>query len=234
MLDLVGDFHMRQNILAVLILALPALCFAQTGRYGSGSTYGNILHPGTPSVNPQATGYRAGGSGGRYGGHPTHSPNTIVTYPVYVGGGYYYGGGGYSGDPSQQQYQQQDAPPPLNSYGAPSVVINQTFIPDHPMPVVREYGDGTDSGGQDQSGMRVYEGPRPPVPAAKDDVPTLYLIAMKDHTIVQALGYWQENGSFHYVSAEHTVNQVSMDLIDRDLTQRLNYERNVEFKFPKS
>jgi hypothetical protein len=57
---------------------------------------------------------------------------------------------------------------------------------------------------------------------------------MKDHTIVQALGYWVENGALHYVSAEHTVNQASMDLIDRDLTQRLNDERNVEFKLPKN
>jgi hypothetical protein len=116
------------------------------------------------------------------------------------------------------------------------VVINQTFIPDHATPMVREYGGGSDLNAQDpSSGLRVYEGPKPPVPNVRnsDELPTIYLIAMKDHTIVQALGYWVENGALHYVSAEHTVNQASMDLIDRDLTQRLNDERNVEFKLPK-
>jgi hypothetical protein len=41
-----------------------------------------------------------------------------------------------------------------------------------------------------------------------------------------------EGGNLHYVSAEHTLNQASMDLIDRTLSQRLNDERGVEFKLP--
>jgi len=69
-------------------------------------------------------------------------------------------------------------------------------------------------------------------PAPNDDEPTLYLIAFKDHTIVQALGYWMEGGALHYVSVEHTLNQVSLDLLDRDLSQRLNDERGVQFKLP--
>jgi hypothetical protein len=45
---------------------------------------------------------------------------------------------------------------------------------------------------EQQQGMRLYEGPRTGVarrPAPDDDLPTLYLIAFKDHSIVQALGY---------------------------------------------
>jgi hypothetical protein len=41
-----------------------------------------------------------------------------------------------------------------------------------------------------------------------------------------------EGGALHYVSVERTLNQVSMDLIDRDLSQRLNDERGVPFKLP--
>lgn len=226
---------MRQNLLAVLIFAVPALCFAQSGKPYSSSGYGNVLYPGghSPSTTPVALSGSYRGNGGGYASHPAHGRSSVVTYPVYVGG-YYYGGGGY-GDQSQQYQQDQGAPPPLTSYGAPSVVINQTFIPDHATPSVQEYGG--DLSAQDPSGLRVYEGPKPPTypaPTAKNDLPTIYLIAMKDHTIVQALGYWVENGALHYVSAEHTVNQASMDLIDRDLTQRLNDERNVEFKLPKN
>jgi hypothetical protein len=42
-----------------------------------------------------------------------------------------------------------------------------------------------------------------------------------------------EGNTLHYVSVEHSMNQVSLDLIDRDLSQRLNDERGVEFKLPK-
>ena len=38
--------------------------------------------------------------------------------------------------------------------------------------------------------------------AAASDQPTIYLIALRDHTIVQALGYWMEGSTLHYVSAE--------------------------------
>ena len=70
-------------------------------------------------------------------------------------------------------------------------------------------------------------------PANSDGQPTLYLIAFKDNGIVQALGYWVEDGNLHYVSAGHTLNQVSLDLVDRELSQRLNDERSVEFKLPR-
>ena len=89
--------------------------------------------------------------------------------------------------------------------------------------------------------MKVYQGPPVhPYPesavtqrAAANDQPTIYLIALRDHTIVQALGYWMEGSTLHYVSAEHTLNQLSIDLVDRDLSQRLNDERNVDFRLPQ-
>jgi hypothetical protein len=66
--------------------------------------------------------------------------------------------------------------------------------------------------------------------ASASDQPTIYLIALRDHTIVQALGYWMEGSTLHYVSAEHTLNQLSIDLVDRDLSQRLNDERGLDFR----
>ena len=95
---------------------------------------------------------------------------------------------------------------------------------------------------QDQSGMKVYQGPPVhPYPesavtqrAAANDQPTIYLIALRDHTIVQALGYWMEGSTLHYVSAEHTLNQLSIDLVDRDLSQRLNDERGLDFRLPQA
>jgi hypothetical protein len=169
----------------------------------------------------------------------------IVPYPVFYGYGYGYGGYGYGYDASQGYapgYGDQ-APPIVNSNTAPSVVINQNFVPPQVNPVVREYAPDN-SGNGDQSGLRMYTVPSSrqlaesqgavpaPAPGANSDQPTLYLIAFKDHNIVQALGYWMEGSNLHYVTVDHALNQVSLDLIDRDLSLRLNAERNVEFKLP--
>ena len=66
----------------------------------------------------------------------------------------------------------------------------------------------------------------------RHDQATIYLIAFKNHSIVQALGYWMESGTLHYVSAQYTVNQASSALIDWDLSQRLNDERGIPFTPP--
>jgi hypothetical protein len=127
-----------------------------------------------------------------------------------------------SGPPAQMYYPQQPAAPP--------VVINQYFVPETARPVIREYA--TDANG----GIRVY-GPEqsvsvePTTPANEN--PT-YLIAFKDHTIYAALAYWLEGSTLHYVTNQNTHNQVSLDLVDRELSDRLNRERNVDFRLPSA
>ena len=242
---------MRYLILAVLCVVLVGSAFGQQGPYSSIGGFGNVLYPGTghaPHVPPGGiTGpnFPHSGPGAPlpvFGAparvnHPQHSRSVIVPYPVYYGG--------YSGYPGYDAaaYPQEQAPPMVNTNPAPSVVINQNFIPQQANPVIREYAPSDGSTDQ-QSGMRMYQAPPshpyPDVPessaakrrAAGDDRPTIYLIAFKDHSIVQALGYWMEGSALHYVSVEHTLNQASLDLIDRDLSQRLNDERGVEFKIP--
>jgi hypothetical protein len=236
---------MRYFVLSVLFLTFLGTLFAQghQGPYYSLGGYGNVVYPGTghaPAVppgginGPYFTG-RGTGSGRGFGGpgvvdHPQHRRSSVVLYPVF-----YNGAGGY--DPSYNGDQTQ---PPADPNGTPSVVINQNFVPQQGNPAVREYNG--DAPPPDQpSGMRLYRNPSHPyedsqntasVRRGNNDDPTLYLIAFRDHSIIQALGYWMEGGALHYVSVEHTLNQVSMDLIDRDLSQRLNDERGVQFKLP--
>src|SRR5262249_55056470 len=108
----------------------------------------------------------------------------------------------------------------------PQVIINQTFVSDTARPVVREYA--TDPNG----GIRVY-GPEPtaaPAETAQTAETPTYLIAFKDHTIYAALAYWVEDGTLHYVTNQNTHNQVSLDLVDRELSTRLNQERSVDFR----
>ena len=232
-----------------------------TQPYGSLGGFGNVLYPGTghaPNASqtfparlgatvaghPYGPGYYNGAGYGSYPlnaprlGHPAgHSRSVVVPYPVFIGGGYY---GGYAPEYAVPPPQEQ---PMMDAYGTPSVVINQNFVPDRANPVVRNYPD--DQPPPESSGMKLYQTPptRPyadpaaPAPAvrrqpAPDPQPTIYLLAFKDHNIVPALGYWMEGNTLHYVSVEHSLNQASFDLIDRDLSQRLNDERGVEFKLP--
>lgn len=228
---------MRYFVLSVLFLTFLGTVFAQgqQGPYHSLGGYGNVVFPGTghaPAGGFTGSNYmRAGGvyNGGGAPAHPQHRRSSVVLYPVLYPAGAY--DPAYSGDQSQAA---------ADPNGTPSVVINQNFVPQQGNPVVREYD--SDAPPDQASGMRMYQNSSHPYDDAQsgasgrhianDDEPTLYLIAFKDHSIIQALGYWMEGGALHYVSVERTLNQVSMDLIDRDLSQRLNDERGVQFKLP--
>ena len=237
---------MRRLLPVVLFLSFTAFAFGQGHSGGSWSLggFGNVVYPGmghAPAATPPIgqfgnRGFSRGFANPGQTAHPYHGSTAIVPYPVYYGGYYGYdpsaaayanGAPGYTDDGSQ------------SGPGLPSVVINQNFVPPQANPQVRDY-TGDQPQQQDQSGLKLYQSPpsHPYADAASQravgsgDQPTIYLIALRDHTIVQALGYWMEGSTLHYVSAEHTLNQLSIDLVDRDLSQRLNDERGLDFRLP--
>jgi hypothetical protein len=106
------------------------------------------------------------------------------------------------------------------------VVINQSLTPSREKPQTVSYLPQNARRCADAQGNVVE------LTLTSDSRPTIYLIAFKDHMVVQALGYWMQAGTLHYVSAEYGWNQVSISLIDRDLSRRLNDERGIEFKLP--
>ena len=245
---------MRSVVPAVLFLSFAGAVFGQSHQTWSLGGFGNVVYPGighAPTATPPPGQFVASSRGG--GGfsrgfanpgranHPQHSGTVIVPYPVYYGGYY---GGGYGYDPSAAGYAPGSPDDGSQGYGSgvPSVVVNQNFVPPQANPQVREY-TGDQQPQQDQSsGLKLYQAP-PSHPyadaqaqaqrSANSGQPTIYLIAFRDHTIVQALGYWMEGSTLHYVSAEQTLNQVSIDLVDRDLSQRLNDERGIDFRLPQ-
>jgi len=240
---------MRFAAFLVALIGIAGIARAQ-GRSGSYSLggFGSVIHPGlghTPTTPPggingpyfYSNGFagRPVGAAPRAAAHPQHGRTVVVPYPVYYGYSYpngyasgYYDSSVYAGDAG-------DPGNVVNSSGVPSVVINQNFVPQTANPQVREYNWNDNSNG-DSSGFRMYQAPVGSQPAARQpsDQPTLYLIAFKDHSIVQALGYWMEGSTLHYVSAEHTLNQASLDMIDHDMSMRLNSERGVEFRIPQT
>jgi hypothetical protein len=199
--------------------------------------YGNILFPGGIPQTPNNHAGRLGGNiagnpypgiglGGRPG-NPGGRPRTVVVpyaYPLFMGGGGYYG---YDQQPNNVTVvvpQQQ----------TPQVIINNSYIPETAKPVLREYSAGELE--ESSSGIRVYEGARPRTEPASgsgrsimDEKPTIYLIALKDGTIRQAIGYWQQGDTFHYVTPESSINHLSAAMVDRDRSIELNAERKLDF-----
>jgi hypothetical protein len=175
------------------------------GVYSSNfrSGFGNVLFP--AGLHPRYRGYGFGYFGGfwpgAYLGFSEAAPNIFEVggYGGVPGPNVIYGGG-----PAV-------APPP-------SVVINQTFVPEMARPVMRDY--------------TMAPPPPPPEPEAEYR-PTIYLIAFKDGSIQAALAYWVENRTLHYVTRANQHKQTSLDALDRALTDQLNRERGVGMPLPK-
>lgn len=60
-----------------------------------------------------------------------------------------------------------------------------------------------------------------------DGKPTVYLLALKDGSVLQSLGYWTRDSILYYVSIEYALNQVSVVLIDKGVSKRLNAEQGI-------
>jgi len=159
--------------------------------------------------------------------HTSHNRGVVVPYPVYYGGyyysGYYYGGDSYA-DPSAAGTQYA-APAYDSGYNdaapgpSPVVIINQAYRPDQASPLMRDYSDAQ------------LPQPGPDYRPASDQ-PTIYLLAMTDHTIIAAIAYWVDGDTLSYITAEGSQNRMSLSLIDREFSRQLNDSRNVEFKLP--
>ena len=191
--------------------AVGGSTFSRSTTFGSSIT-SSVVHAGHGSTLNTFTG------GGRF-----RNRTGPIIYVPYALGGYY--GGYYNGDEGMQ------APPggyPQQQSMGPQVVINQNIAPDVARPIVRQYVPDANGG------IHVY-GPQSsavaPDTTVAEESPT-FLIAFKDHTIYAAIAYWVEGDTLHYVTNQSTHNQVSLDLVDRELSDRLNRERQVDFRLP--
>lgn len=213
--------------------------------YGSGTGFGSVVFPGLASppalANPFGStsmfatrlgatisgypGYNGAPSGGRRGGFGGGGAIAYpVPYPVFVGG---YGYDGSYGPPQQ---------PPPNI----TIVMPQSAAAPAPPVTVNQYGPGTQPAGETESdaspNIRTYQAPaREPAGASlPESDQVLFFIGLRDHTVYTALAYWVEGDLLHYITPQGKHNQVSLDLVDRELSSRLNEGRKVEFRLPPS
>jgi hypothetical protein len=66
-------------------------------------------------------------------------------------------------------------------------------------------------------------------PPARTNV---YLIAFKDHVIRAVVDYSVEGTTLSYVTLQGTRAQAPLDSVDREFSEQLNRERNIEFRLP--
>jgi hypothetical protein len=64
------------------------------------------------------------------------------------------------------------------------------------------------------------------------DVP-IYSIAFKDRSIVSAIAYWTDALMLHYITPQGAHVQVRLDLVDWDLSMRINRAKNLDFRLPQ-
>lgn len=230
---LIGPWRIFCTMTAVWLAG--GLLTAQTARvggarrefrtYGSPHGFGNVVFPGTgtapragvpfsaPSSFAQRLGATVSGWPG-YTGAPAVDPlrrrATLlpILWPVYVGGYY----------PYEPAPQITIVSPPQPS--AP-VTINQYFSE---APRAREAPPERET-------VSTFQAPvRPPVEPPAESV--LFLIALKDSSVYSAVAYWVEGDTLHYITPQGRHNQVSLDLVDREVSEKLNRGRKVEFRLP--
>jgi hypothetical protein len=220
--------------------------------FGSFAGFGNVLFPGTGNQPPIVTpfdfpstfanrlavtvggfrggtlgvssplglgatfGYATPGVGPYYYGYGDFGAGYPVPYPVPVGGDYGY--------PPQQPNVTIVMPP----QGQPSspVTINQSFGQSAAPATASEAIE------PQSSGVTVYQAPGPaPAATARSDQP-VFLIALKDATVYPAVGYWVEGDALHYITPQGKHNQVSLGLVDRKTSARLNEGNQMDFHLP--
>ena len=72
-------------------------------------------------------------------------------------------------------------------------------------------------------------------PTARSDAneeQALFLIALNDHRVHTAVAYWVQGQTLHYITPERSHNQVSLPLVDRQMSSRLNADSLVPFVLP--
>jgi hypothetical protein len=150
--------------------------------------------------------YTGVGEGGRGFGHRRNSGYPALI-PVF----------GSAADCCDALNEPPSPPPPAEEQPVPPVVINQNFAPGNP--------SGT------REGIQSYTAPSATRPEPPADQP-LFFIALKDNSVYTAVAYWVENGTLNYITPQGTHNQVSLALIDRDTTTRLNRGSRFQLHLP--
>ena len=62
----------------------------------------------------------------------------------------------------------------------------------------------------------------------------VFFIALKNGSVYSAVAYWVDGEMLNYITPQGKRNQMSIDLVDRDLSVKLNEGRQVDFHLPSA
>jgi hypothetical protein len=201
-----------------------------------GAGFGRVLSPGMP--NPPSVAAPVNSNVGMtfVGGPPPINESNrrggrsqgVIGVPMFVGGynafdpNWNWGYGTPYSQPAQFVVPAEPRP------DSPVVIVNQYFNSDasgtRPVPQLPNAPEPSGVPQPSSAGNASLAGDR--------DRDTIFMIAMKDHSIYAASAYWVEDGTLNYITIQGDPNSVSMDLVDRDLSQRLNRDRRIPFGLP--
>ncbi len=196
--------------------ALPGITRSfGNAAFPSGAGFPRLVIPGAVT-DPTFLGRRGAagvgrGVNGRFGSRNNNGALVPYAVPVYAGGFY------------DNPYLTDGAAPPPPQPQQPNVVV---VYPAMQQPLVMPPPDGYASAGPSNS---------PTQPASAEPAPPEaehYLLAFKDHTIYSAVAFWVEGDTLHYFTSGNTHNQVSLSMVDKPLTERLNRESGIDLRLP--
>lgn len=135
----------------------------------------------------------------------------VVAVPVYVGGS-----------------ENQGPPPPQEDPAAGTAPL-----PDQPFPIT----DAPPPGRLPAifQGRLENAGPVPAeraCPQPEPELPVEFFIALKDGWVTAAVAYWVREETLHYITLHGSHNMVSLDLVDRQRSSKLNEGGRVPFILP--
>ncbi len=219
---------MRYLAACGLAFLLSSGVFAQrvNNGYNTNNGFGNVLFPAGKPVPAQQGRQGVHGSGAVVNGRGSHNGTGVIyvpyAYPYFVGGYYGYGNGGGDVPPAQPPQNITIIYPPAQQPMQPPMMMGMPPAPPPDVP---------------RSSIQEYVQPQQQPPEAETTStpdPTYYLLAFKDHSIYSAVGYWVDGDTLHYITNGNVHNQVSVSLVDRDLTSQLNRGRGVQVVLPPS
>ena len=247
-------------VLALSLASLPALAQRGGGRGGGGGGGfsrgggGGFSHGGGGGYSRGSVGggYRVGGSVGvrsyggyGYGGH---------SYGGYrgnyrVGVGYGHGSSWYR-YPGRSYYYRSYSPYSYYPYFYASFGLSPYYYSSYFAPSYGAYYPYSYYGYAPQS---TYVQPAPsysyaPPPqtyvapqGGRDEYgqrrdpsgePTTYLLAFRNNNVETCVTYWVEGATLHYVTRDHVMREAPLESVDREQSQQLNRERQVNFRLP--
>ena len=113
--------------------------------------------------------------------------------------------------------QSYDQPPPEEPANPPEP-MNQDFVPQ-------------EGPRQQRPAIQTYSAPSAPRPEPSPDQP-LFFIGLTDNSVYTAVAYWVEAGTLNYITPQGRHNQVSLPLIYRETTARLNRGSKFQLHLP--